>query len=63
MERKLLSAEYASDSAKQLVTEAESLFSHGKVSASEDLCRRALKKDNLNVEALVEKARILRYIG
>ena len=47
-----LSADNAPNNAKQLVTEAESLFSVGNVSASEQLCRRALKKDKLNADAI-----------
>ena len=52
MKRNLLPTDDAPDSAKQLVTEAESLFSDGNLSASEDLCREALKKDKLNADAI-----------
>ena len=47
-----LSTDDTPDNAKQLVTEAESLFSDGNVSASEDLCHQALKKDKLNADAI-----------
>ncbi len=52
MKCNLLPVDDGSDSAKQLVTEAESLFSDGNLSASEDLCRQALKKDKLNADAI-----------
>ncbi|SVC28262.1 uncharacterized protein METZ01_LOCUS281116, partial [marine metagenome] len=52
MKRNLLPVDEAPDSAKLLVTEAESLFSDGNVSASVDLCRQALKKDKSNADAI-----------
>ena len=52
MKRNLLPTDDAPDEAIQLVTEAQSLFSDGNVSASEDLCHQALKNDKLNADAI-----------
>ena len=63
MQRTILSADNASDSERRLLTDAKSLLSNGNLTASRDICRQILKKDNSNADAIGLLALVLYQAG